>query len=432
MDFVLKGHIVYNESPLKLHTSYGYLVCVDGVSRGFFDALPNEFSKLPVMDYGDRLILPGLVDLHVHAPQYSFQGIGFDLELLDWLETHTFPEEAKFDDSRYADVAYDFFVKDLVEGGTTRACIYATIHKESTLALMDKLEASGLVTMVGKVNMDRNSPDNLCEASAAESLLKTREWLETALEKYQHTYPIITPRFAPSCTDELMQGLGLLVQEYREKAVRKLAVQSHLSENPSEIEWVKALCPGTECYGDAYDRFGLFGKSVDGEPVPTVMAHCVYSADKEEDLLLANDVTIAHCPGSNLNLSSGIAPIRRFLKRGIKVALGSDVAGGTSTSMFRVMSDAIQVSKMYWRLINQEDAHLSVPEALYLATIGGGSFFGKVGSLAEGYEFDCIVVDDLAWRTPKPMNVIERLERIIYRADAAQVKAKFVRGVQVK
>ena len=226
-----------------------------------------------------------MTDLHVHAPQYSFRGLGMDLELLDWLNVNTFPEEAKYSNIEYAKKAYSIFVEDLKKEATTRACIFATINNESTLLLMEMLEKSNLCTYVGKVNMDRNSSEDLCEESAEISLEETDKWIADALKRFKNTKPILTPRFVPSCSDELMKGLGILQKKY------KLPVQSHLSENLSEISWVKKLNPKSNCYGDAYDMFGLFGGS--GK---TVMAHCVYSTEEEIELMKKNKVFIAHCP----------------------------------------------------------------------------------------------------------------------------------------
>ena len=170
-DFILKGHIVYSETPQTLSvTENGYLVCVEGKSAGVFRELPEQYAHLPVTDCGDRLIIPGMTDLHVHAPQYAFRSIGMDMELLDWLNTYTFPEESRYADLEYAERAYRLFADDLRRGATTRACIFATLHREATGLLMRMLDGSGLYTRVGKVNMDRNSPDALREDSAAASL----------------------------------------------------------------------------------------------------------------------------------------------------------------------------------------------------------------------------------------------------------------------
>ena len=423
MNFILKGNIIYNKTlnSLKI-VPQGYLVCKEGISRGVFAEIPPNFMDYPLVDYGDKLILPGLIDLHLHAPQYTFRGMGMDLELLDWLNTYTFKEESKYKSLDYAHTAYNLFVEDMVKGGTTRAAIFGTIHTSATLLLMEKLESSGMASYVGKVNMDRNSPPYYIEESATKSLEETETFIKEATKKFSNSKPILTPRFTPSCSDELMKGLGELQRRYH------IPVQSHLSENPKEIAWVEELCPGTSCYADSYDRYGLFG----GEGVPTIMAHCVWPVELEEQMLKDNGVYVAHCPSSNSHLSSGIAPIRRFLRKGIKVGLASDIAGGTGTNILRAMSDAIQMSKMYWRLVDPEDAPLTVPEVLYMATLGGGSFFGHVGSFDDGYEFDAIVIDDSYFHHTEDFTIENRLERLIYLGDEQHIHEKYIKGHKVK
>ncbi|MCD7895529.1 MAG: amidohydrolase family protein [Planctomycetaceae bacterium] len=419
--FVLKGDICYSETPTRLACQpNSYLICENGVARGVFPELPEEYRGLPLRDCSGKLIVPGLVDLHMHAPQYAFRGLGMDLELLDWLNTQTFPEESRYADTAYAERAYQALLADLVAGPNTRACIFSTLHLPATKILMDRLEASGLVTMVGKVNMDRNSPENLCEKSAADSLADTRRWLEDS-RSYSRTTPILTPRFIPSCTDDLMRGLADLQKE------TGLPVQSHLSENPGEITWVQELCPDSSCYGDAYARFDLFGGDV-----PTIMAHCTWSGPEETELMRDRGVYVAHCPQSNTNLSSGIAPVRTFLNEGVRVGLGSDVAGGCHASIFRAMADAVQMSKMRWRLVDDADKALTVEETFFLGTRGGGAFFGQVGSFEDGFEFDAVVIDDAPLLPPYSVEMPDRLARVVYLSDDRHVAAKFVRGKQVK
>lgn len=420
--FVLKGDLCYSLDRDHLKAvENGYLVCVDGVSAGTFDRLPEEYRALPLKDYTGKLIAPGLVDLHVHAPQYTFRGLGLDMELLEWLERNTFPEEAKYRDIEYARAAYRIFAEDLRTGPNTRACIFATVHVPGTLVLMDILEESGLITMVGKVNMDRNASDALLEADAAASLRATEEWLDAVKGKYLRTTPILTPRFVPSCTDALLDGLGEIQRR------RGLPVQSHLSENRGEVKWVKELCPWSSCYADAYDRFGLFG----GPGCPTIMAHCVLSGEEEVALMKERGVYVAHCPQSNTNLASGVAPVRRYLEQGLRLGLGSDVAGGNQMSIFRAMADAIQASKLRWRLQDESLAPLTVPEVFWMGTMGGGSFFGKVGSFEAGYELDAVVLNDARLCSVRRFSVEERLERMIYLAEECGVEAKFAAGTQL-
>ena len=417
--FILKGNIVYSRSAEELEIcEHGYLVCENGRVKGVYQTLPFVYGGIPITDYEDRLIIPGLVDLHVHAPQYSYRGLGMDMELLEWLETNTFPEEAKFQETEYAKKAYRIFVDRMRRSATTRACIFATVHREATLLLMDMLEEAGLNTMVGKVNMDRNCPDYLREESAEASASETVEWIKDVLhKKYKHTRPILTPRFTPSCTDDLMERLKMIQMRY------ELPLQSHLSENPGEISWVKELCPWSEFYGDAYDKFGLFGSDC-----PTIMAHCVYSDEKEIARMKENGVYIAHCPESNMNIASGVAPVRRFLAEGLHVGMGSDVAGGSTESIFTAMAHAIQASKLRWRLLDGSLKPLTVEEAFYMATKGGGEFFGRVGSFEEGYEMDAVVLDDIRLKHPQPLDVKKRLERMIYFSDDREIYAKYVEG----
>ena len=199
-DFILKGNICYSRKSDNIEVAENqYVICVEGRSEGVFKEIPDAYENLPVIDYGDHIIIPGLTDLHIHAPQYSFRGLGMDLELLDWLETNTFPEEAKFKDLEYADKAYRIFTDNLKKSATTRACVFATVHRDATMLLMDRLEESGLVTMVGKVNMDRNAPDYLSEESYRVSAEETVKWLmQVENRKYQNTLPILTQRFTQS------------------------------------------------------------------------------------------------------------------------------------------------------------------------------------------------------------------------------------------
>lgn len=420
--FALKGNIIYSKNLNELEVlENGYLVCNNGKVEGVYKKLPEQIDANLVKDYGNNLIIPGFTDLHIHAPQYQFRALKMDLELLDWLEQNTFPEEAKYKDLEYADKAYDIFVENLKRSSTTRACIFATIHPEATLLLMDKLEKSGLATMVGKVNMDRNSPDYLVENSYEQSIENTINWIEkTYQNNYKNTSCILTPRFTPTCSDDLMQELKKVQLKYN------LPLQSHLSENPSELLWVKELCPWSKSYGDAYDKFGLFGKDT-----KTIMAHCVYSSDDETDLIKENGVFIAHCPESNTNLSSGIAPIRKYLDMGLKVGIGSDVAGGSTENIFSAMAQAIQVSKLRWRLVEDKYKPLTVEEVFYMATEGGGEFFGKVGSFKPEYEFDALIIDDSRLETTINLTLKERLERMIYLGDERDIVAKYVKGKNI-
>ena len=418
--FILKGTICYSTSPTELAVfENSYAICVDGVSKGVFEEIPVEYAALPVLDYGDRLIVPGMVDLHIHAPQYTFRGTGMDLELMDWLQQQAFPEEARFESRAYAEKAYEIFAQQMKNSATTRAVVFGTRHGDSTEILMEKLEKTGLVTFVGKVNMDQNAPEPLVEESADASEADTLGWLRHTIDRFERTKPILTPRFIPSCSRRLLEKLGKIREEYG------LPVQSHLSENPGEIAFVRQLFPEEPSYGHCYERFGLLGED-------TIMAHCVYSSPEEVRLLREKGTFIAHCPASNTNLASGIAPVRAYLDGGLRVGLGSDVAGGHTESMFRAITDAVQMSKLYWRLEDNSCKPLCFAEGFYLATLGGGRFFGQVGSFAPGYEFDALVLDESAMPGWGDMTPRQRLEQYAYlEKGGSSLQAKFVRGIQI-
>lgn len=200
-----------------------------------------------------------------------------------------------------------------------------------------------------------------------------------------------------------------------------MPAQSHLNENLSEIEWVKALCPDKRDYCDTYDAYGLLGD------VPTVMAHCIYGTEREKQLLKDKRVMIAHCPTSNSNVIAGLCPAAAYLRGGWEIGLGSDVAGGHTLNLFEVMVYTVQVSKMKWMLEGQKDHPLSMAEAFYMATAGGGRFFGKVGLFEPGYAFDALVLDESKLASPRSFNPAERLERYAYQGNGL-LKAKYVDG----
>ena len=395
----------------------GYVVVDDsGRVVEVTEHLSAEHEGIEVVDYGDRLLIPAMNDLHVHAPQYRNQGIAMDLELLPWLQNYTFPEEMKYCDTKYAERMYRRFVHDMWRFGTMRACLFATIHKESTLLLMNIFKETGMGALVGKVAMNRNCPEGLTET--VDDMVQGYEELIKECGEDGLVRPIITPRFVPSCTPEMLRACGELAAKYQ------LPVQSHLSENKDEIAWVKELEPESTCYGDAYDRYGLFGQT------PTVMAHCVWSDGEELELIKRRGVVVAHCPTSNFNVASGMAPIRKFLDEGVKVGLGSDISGGHDLSIFRMMVYAIQVSKMHYQQ-NHNVPFLSLSEVFWIATKSAGSFFGRVGSFEPGYEFDALVIDDKVLY-PSEYSLLHRLERFIYLGDDRQIIHRFCRGEEVK
>lgn len=412
MDFVVYSNFITSESKNSLKTYKNhYLVCENGVISGIFKFLPEKYKNLDIIDYNNKIIISGMTDLHIHAPQYAFRGLGMDLQLIDWLNTYTFPEESKYNDLEYAEKAYTSFVKALKNSSSTRACIFATVHNEASTMLMNMLDKSGLITFVGKVNMNRNCPESIKDTS----IDNTKSWLKS-VSGLKNCKPILTPRFTPSCTDDLMYMLG--------EIKNSLPVQTHLSENLSEIEWVSELCPNAENYADTYYRANLMGNN-------SIFAHCVYLTPKEIELIKQTQSYIAHCPQSNMNLASGIAPIRYYLDNDLNIGLGTDIAGGANISMFRAITDAIGMSKLYMCLIDENARPLSFAESFYLATVGSGSFFGKVGKLEKGFIFDALVLDDSEIDNISNLKLTDRLERIAYYLEDRAIYAKYVNGIKI-
>jgi len=416
---IYKGHIIFTESPEKFNiVENGFIIVENGKVKKVVSEIPEEYKNIPVSDFGNKMIIPGFVDLHLHAPQFPNVGLGLDKELLPWLEEYTFPEEAKYKDLDYARKVYSRVVEELWKHGTTRSVIFGTVHKEATGLLFDLLVEAGLGAYVGKVNMDRNCPDFIRE-DTQQSLKDTREYLEAHIGKSDLVKPIITPRFVPTCSVEILEELGKMAKEY------DVPIQSHLSENTGEVEWVKELHPEHKNYASVYECYNLFGQK------PTVMAHCIYNTEDEVGLMKNNEVFVAHCPHSNLNLSSGIMPVRHYLNKGLNVGLGSDVSGGHDISIPSVMAVAVQASKIKWLETNKEFAPLTTPEVFYLGTKGGGKFFGKVGSFEEGYEFDALVIDDSNF-FGDDLTLEERIQRFIYLGDDRNIIERYVAGNKVE
>ena len=427
MKKVYKAHILFTKEKSRFEIlENGYVAVENGKVTGVSTDLAQLDSEgAEVIDFGNKLLIPAMNDMHVHAPQVHNQGVAMDLELLPWLQNYTFPEESKYADVNYAERMYRRFLHTQWLFGTMRSVVFGTVHTESTRKLMNLYKEAGMGALVGKVAMNRNCPDALCEdvdayVEGQESLIAEANsslfTLHSSLPPLVR--PIITPRFVPSCTPDLLKACGELAKKYQ------LPVQSHLSENTSEIAWVAELEKESTSYGDAYNRYGLFGQT------PTIMAHCVWTNGSELELMKRNSVMVAHCPTSNFNLSSGLAPVRTFLDEGLPIGLGSDISGGHDLNMFRMLVYAIQVSKMHYQQ-DKSKAFLTLPEIFWIATKSAGSFFGKVGSFEPGYEFDALVIDD-GVLYPDEYSLPHRLERFIYLGDDRQIVHRFCRGEEIK
>lgn len=410
---IIKGHFIFTKiaDKFKIYKN-SFLVSVDGRVEGIYQTMPEKYKGCRFQNYGNKLIIPGFVDLHLHAAQFLQCGVGMTNQLLDWLEDYTFDLEKEFRNEDFARKAYTAFADKLLACGTLRSCIYASSSTTGTEVLFEILKSKGIGAYVGKVNMDRNAPDSITETT--EKSLGGTEYLIKKYQNEQLVKPIITPRFAPTCTEELLKGLGKLAQKY------DIPVQSHLSENIDEVKWVQRLFQGAENYSDIYYKNNLFGQT------KTLMAHAIYLSEDEKNLASQMRPFLVHCPDSNLNVRSGIMPVREYLNMGLKIGLGSDIAGGHKIGLNEAMVRAIQLSK----LINLENAELpplTMAEAFYMGTKGGGSFFGKTGSFEKGYMFDALIIEDEPM-IAKRYSLKDRLEKFIYTGDDRNIVARYVEG----
>lgn len=378
-----------------------------------------------------QIILPGFIDTHIHAPQYAFSGCGLDLPLLEWLNTYTFPAESKFKEIEHAKQVYDGVVRRTLEAGTTTAVYFATIYNKSSLLLAEICRQRGQRAFVGKVSMDRNSPDFYVEKTE-EAVENLKEFVNDKMfnDKDDIVQPILTPRFVPSCTEKLMNEIGDI-----HKHNNQLLIQSHVSENLSEIDWVKSLHPDCPNYTSVYDKCGLLNEK-------TILAHGVHLTEEELNLLAKTRSTIAHCPSSNFQLYSGACDVRNLQSHGVNVALGTDNAGGESTSMIHSMRNALVCSRSVLftkRALdpNTQYKPLSVHEVLYLATEAGAKAVGledKIGNFKVGKDFDAIIADANAGYVDCFGNesTLDILDKFVHQGDDRNVIHVFVNGKLVK
>ncbi|XP_016147121.1 guanine deaminase isoform X2 [Sinocyclocheilus grahami] len=327
--------------------------------------------------------MPGMVDTHIHASQYSYAGTALDLPLLEWLNTYTFPVEAKYKDLDFANDVYTKVVRRTLKNGTTTACYFATIHTDASLLLGELADRFGQRALVGKVCMDYNSAVPQYKESPSECKEETDRFIKELLKKeYPNVKPVVTPRFAPSCSSSLLSELGEIANN------NKLHVQSHISENKEEVELVKTLFPGCKSYTDVYLKHNLLTDR-------TVMAHGCHLTDEELEIFRETGSAVSHCPNSNISICSGMLNVRNVLNHNVKLGLGTDVAGGYSPSMLDAMRRTLDTSKA---LTIQDPQHktLSFEEVFRLATLGGSealSLDDQIGNFVVGKDFDALRVN---------------------------------------
>ncbi len=393
------------------------LLVVDGgniIAVGDAANLLAKNSDIPVEAFPDMLIVPGLIDCHVHFPQIDIIA-SYGAQLLDWLNRYAYPCEMRFADTAYADAAAGFFLDELLRNGTTTAAVFATVHPQSADALFKAADARNMRLIAGKVLMDINCPDELRDdpTSAYED---SKELIERWHGKGRLGYAI-TPRFAITSSEEQLAAAGRLAAEFPDTWVH-----THLAENQAEIDEVADQFSWSSSYLDVYDHFGLLRER-------SIFAHCLHLGDDDRVRMSEQGGAAAFCPSSNLFLGSGLYDLRKMNDASVRTGLASDVGGGTSLSMLRTMGEAYKVLQL-------RHQNLPAARALYLATLGAAEALrleDKLGNLVPGKEADFIVLDpkgtDISARrladTPSPDELLFALTML---ADDRNIAATYVNG----
>ena len=367
-----------------------------------------------IQHYPNQLIVPGFIDTHIHFPQTEMVG-AYGEQLLEWLNTYTFPTELQFADRHYAEKIAQFFVHELLKNGTTTALVFCTVHPESVDALFEAAERHQMRLIAGKVMMDRHAPHALCD-TAERAYTDSKALIEKWHGKGRSLYAI-TPRFAPTSTPEQLQKAGQLKAEYPD-----VYVHTHLSENKNEIAWVKELFPEQKGYLDVYHHYGLTGTK-------SVFAHCVHLQEEEWECMHQTDSAIAFCPTSNLFLGSGLFPLKKTWEKQVKVGLGTDIGAGTSFNQLQTLNEAYKVQQL-------QGDKLSAFESFYHATLGGAKALdldSKLGNFNVGKEADFVVLNLNATalqtlRQQRAKNIEDALFALFTMGDDRNIQATYIYG----
>ena len=414
-----KGTIIYTDTPEKLTViKNGYIAVKDGlIEEVITGELPEKYAESDIIDYGDSLIIPAFSDLHIHAPQFVERGVGMDCLLFDWLNNYTFPQESRFKDINYAKTIYAQLIYEFLKHGTFQTALFTTIHYDSCSLLYKMLMESGMYAYSGKINMDMNSPEFYVEETG-KSIEDTERFIIEHKDLSDHVKPIIIPRFAPTCSRELLEGLGKLAQKY------DLGLHTHLVESKAEAAWSKELFPDCASDGEIYEKLGLLnGKG------PKLFAHVIFPTETEDRILKQYDCVSVHCPDSTSNITAGIMPSSTMMDNGYKIALGSDVGGGHFLGMYRQVARTVQISKMK-EFYESDYRRLVMSKAFYMATVTGGSVFGKIGKFKPGYIFNALVINGLQDEGYE-LSPEECLERFCYAGDDRNIKHRFIDGREI-
>jgi len=445
---VFRGGVVHAVSPEELEVVENATLVVNeiGVIVTFEKSPNNEHSQIPIPEGAElyhlspgEFIIPGFVDTHNHAPQWPMRGLGQGLHILDWLEQVTFPIEARFSDISYARKTYENTVCDFLRQGITTASYYSSRHADATRILAEICLEKGQRAFVGKCNMDRNAPDYICEQSAGDSLHETetcvahiRQLPGCSDPKHALVKPILTPRFAICCTPELLRGLGDMMM-----ADENLAMQTHFNEAEQEIKATRELFPdlAAKSEADLYESFNLLGPR-------SILAHCTIMTEYDKERVEALGCGVAHCPIANMTVGGGfmVAPVRDFLRRGIKVGLGTDSGGGWASQMLAVIRQTMIASNAMEVISQGQDKALSLEETFYLATLGGAKVLcleDQIGNFQVGKQFDASWVSTTTGlqsaMTPREDGDALRtlFEKFIMSGDDRNIAHVYVRGRRV-
>ena len=415
---LIHADIVYSEdrTHLAVHPD-SYIAVEEGIVKGVWTEIPEEYRNVPLTDYGNAVLIPAFSDLHVHAPQYLNRGLEMDLLLADWLDKCTFPLEAKYADPEFAKLVYDAFVDDMIANGTMHACVYGTIHTEATSYLIERMDRRGIKGFVGKVNMDRNAPDDLLEDPEG-SVRRTEE----LLEKYsgnRNTRPILTPRFAPTCTRELINDLGRLGRKY------SVGMQTHLVESIWEAEQARILFPECTCDTEIYERAGLMDNG------PVIGGHFIFPSEEDIHIMQKYDSYAVQCPDATVSVIAGIMQTGALLDRGMKIGLGSDISAGHHIGVYTQAARAVQLSKLKQFYEPDGNRKITFPEAFWMATKQSGPLFGGTGSLEPGSVFDALVIDGLS-DAARQLTPEQTVERFCYIGTKENIKVRYMNGETIE
>jgi len=369
-----------------------------------------------ITEHKDCLITPGFVDTHIHYPQCEIIA-AYGEQLLEWLETYTFPAELKFTDPEYAATIARFFLDQLLSNGTTTALVFGSVHPQSVDAFFTEAQQRNLRMICGKVMMDRHAPDDLLDTPET-SYTESKQLIEKWHNKDRLRYAV-TPRFAPTSTPEQLAVAGRLLKEFPD-----VHFQTHLSENKKECQWVHDLFPERKNYLDVYDYYELLGKR-------SVFAHGIHLDDSEWQRLAETDSAISFCPRSNLFIGSGLFNLHKAHQHNVKVGLGTDVAGGDSFSILQTINEAYKVQQL-------QDKSLSAFQSLYMATLGGAKSLDlddKIGNFETGKEADFVIMDYQAtplmkFKIEMCKSIEERLFSLLMLGDDRCVKETYVLGTK--